>query len=274
MPATNLRTQVRNALRKQADHLVAARDGNLNEADTVRLINVIFEKVLGYDPFTELSSEVQLKNKYVDMAVKIDGQIRFLLEAKAAGVTLRDRHIEQAQNYASRNNYTWVLLTNGLTWNLYHLTFEEGIEYERAFSVDIQKDGVEKVADCLALLHRASVRSGDLDGYWNTRVALSPSSIGSALFSEDVLRQIRRLIRQKEGLLTDIEDLAQGIRDMLTPEAREQIGPLRIRKASRRKKPDSPDAGTAPVRLVGVVDSSQAEENSSPDASSQRTTPG
>jgi hypothetical protein len=116
-------------LKKFLPHLLQAQCDNLNEADTVQRLIKVFEEVLGYDSLTEISRETQ--NKYVDVALKVDGVTRLLVEAKAAGVTLRDRHIEQAQSYASRNNCQWVLLTNGVVWQLYHLTIEEGIEYER-----------------------------------------------------------------------------------------------------------------------------------------------
>lgn len=49
-----------------------------------------FEDVLGYCAMTELTREKQVKDKYVDLAVKVDGVVRFLVEAKAGGVTLRD----------------------------------------------------------------------------------------------------------------------------------------------------------------------------------------
>ena len=153
---------VRKPLKKFIPHLIAARDQNLNEADiVVRLIKVL-EDVLGYDGLSEITREMNLKDKYVDLAVKIDGTVKFLIEAKSAGTELRDRHIEQAERYAAENNIRWVLLTNGTVWNLYHLTFDEGIEYARAFSVDITTD-FDQCAECIGLLHRTSVRNNGLD---------------------------------------------------------------------------------------------------------------
>ncbi len=114
---------IRLGLKKFMPHLIQAQRDNLNEADTVMRITKFFVDVLGYDAMSEISRETHLKGKFVDIAIKIDGVMRLLIEAKAAGVTLRDRHIEQAEKYAFRNNYRWVLLTNGVVWNLYHLTF-------------------------------------------------------------------------------------------------------------------------------------------------------
>jgi len=244
---------VRKPLKKFIPHLVAARDQNLNEADiVVRLIKVL-EDVLGYDGLSEITREMNLKDKYVDLAVKVDGTVKFLIEAKSAGTELRDRHIEQAERYAAENNIRWVLLTNGIVWNLYHLTFEEGIEYARAFSIDITTD-LDQCAECLGLLHRTSVRKNGLDDFWAHRVALGPASIGRALFHENTLRLMRREVRKREGLAIDEEDLAKALHDMLSIESREVIGPLKIRRqrAPRQPKKDA--------QVVGAKEAGKAHE--------------
>ena len=195
---------IRKPLKKLLPHLLKAQADNLNEGDTVQRVIKVFEEVLGYDPMVEISRESAIKEKYCDLALKIDDAIRILVEVKAAGMVLRDRHTEQAQNYASHGNIRWVVLTNGVMWNLYHLTFEEGIEATLAFTVELSGEGAsEKACEFLALLHRQSVKKGDLDDYWERRVALSPASIGRALFTEEALKFIRREIRRREGVSID-----------------------------------------------------------------------
>ena len=50
------------------------------------------------------------------------------------------------------------------------------------------------------------------------------------LLRENTLRLMRREVRRKEGLAVDEEDLAQVQHDMLSVEAREVIGPMKIRR--------------------------------------------
>jgi len=227
---------IRRSLRRFAPQFIQAREAGINEAGTVDRLRRFFEDVLGYDGLQDITREAQMKNKYVDLCLKIEGNIRLLVEAKAASVKLRERHIEQAESYASRNNYQWVLLTNGVEWHLYHLTFEEGIEYERAFIVSLATaDGIEDAAKKLALLHKQSVRKGELEKFWEKATAMCAASIGQALFTEGVLRVVRREIRRSCGVLIDTEDLAAALHDMLTQEAREEIGPARVRKKRRKK---------------------------------------
>ena len=83
--------------------------------------------------------------------MKLQGQVRFLVEAKAMHLALSDRHIEQAGNYASRSGIPWVVLTNGITWRLYHLTFESsGIEHDLCFEVNLELESdLDEVWKCL-----------------------------------------------------------------------------------------------------------------------------
>jgi hypothetical protein len=227
---------IRRQLRRFAPQFVEAREKSLNEADTVDRLHRFVEKVLGYDPSEDIGREAQMKHKFVDLCLKIDGTIQLLVEAKAANVQLRDRHIDQAWMYASQNNYRWVVLTNGVEWRLYHLTFDEGIEYEPAFVASLEtEEGIEHAAKSLALLHKQSVRKGELEKFWEKASALCAASIGKALFTDSVLRVLRREIRKSCGVLIDPEDLAKATHELLNHEAREEIGPARIRRRRRKK---------------------------------------
>jgi predicted type IV restriction endonuclease len=253
---------IRKPLKKLLPFLIQGQQDSLNEADTVQRIVKVFEEVLGYDGMTEITRERQIKDKYVDLAVRVDGTVFLLVEVKAGGVVLRDRHIDQAQRYAAEGNIRWALLTNGVSWNLYHLTFEEGIEYERAFTLDLSADSLDRAAELLGLLHRQGVRAQALETYWGQRVALGPASIGRALFSEDVLRLIRRNIRKEEGILIDPEDLAGAIHGMLSTEARERIGPMRVRR--KRKPRATPSKPRRPRRSGSSAPAEDSEPASAP----------
>ena len=224
-------TDIRKALQKFVPTFLAARDASLNEADTVLRLCKCFETVFGYDAIEDISREANLKNKFVDICLKIDGKVKILVEAKAAPVQLRDRHIDQAQSYASHNNYPWVLLTNGVEWNLYHLTFGDGIDYQLAFSVSLKDEtGIDEAAAKLNHLHKLVVKKGGLEEYWESTTAMSAGSIGKSLFTDTVLIALRKQIRKDCKTIVDHEELAASLHGMLTTEAREQIGPLKIRR--------------------------------------------
>jgi len=226
---------IRAAFRKLAPFLIQAAEQNLNEADTVRRIVKVFEDALGYDGMTEISRESLIKGKYVDLAVKLEGVTKLLVEVKAAGTPLRDRHIDQARGYAAEGNIRWVVLTNCSNWNLYHLTFEEGIEHDLVWEVDLNAQTPDEVAEVLAVLHRESIKRGLHDELWMKKSALGPQSLGRALFTEAVISLIRREIRRSEGISIAEEDLVVAIKSLFSADAREQMGPIKIRRRKRKK---------------------------------------
>lgn len=233
---------IRTPLKKFSRHFVDLREAKANESDTVARLRHFFEQVLGYDEVKDISSETEMKGKYVDLCLKIDGNICLLVEAKAAAIQLRVRQIDQAKHYASENGFRWVLLTNGVEWNLYHVSFDEhdGIEYDPAFEVSVADGHLDEAAEKLSLIHKRSVSRGGLERYWERVSALCAGSIGKAIFHETVLKVLRREIRRQCGVLIDPEDLAVAVHEMFSQDARDEMGPLRIRK--RRKATGKPVA--------------------------------
>jgi predicted type IV restriction endonuclease len=239
---------IKKPLRKFAPHFIKAREASCNESDTVDRLRQFFEDVLGYEPMDDISREIEMKRKYVDLCLKIDGNIRLLVEAKAAAIPLRVRHIDQAKHYASENGFRWVLLTNGVDWNLYHVTFneEDGIEYDLAFAVTLADGAMDEVAKKLAILHKKAIAKGELEKFWKHKSAMCAGSIAKALFQSNVLNVIRREIRRQCNVLIDPEDLATAVQEMLSVEAREEIGPVRIRRRKKRV-PAKPKLKTLPA---------------------------
>ncbi|MBW8318372.1 MAG: type I restriction enzyme HsdR N-terminal domain-containing protein [Arenimonas sp.] len=85
-----------------------------------------FLRALGYDVFdpTEVVPEftadaVGKKGEKVDYAIKIDNEIRILIECKPVSVTLERKHLDQLYRYFSVTNAKFAILTNGRTFNFY-----------------------------------------------------------------------------------------------------------------------------------------------------------
>ena len=69
----------------------AARDRDINESDTVVIIADFISEVLGFDKYSELTTEFSIRGTYCDLAVKVEDEVFFLVEAKAVGITLKER---------------------------------------------------------------------------------------------------------------------------------------------------------------------------------------
>jgi hypothetical protein len=202
-----------------------------------------FEDVLGYDSLSgEISKEVSIKDRYCDFGIRISGDYKFLVEVKAAGnKSLREKDIEQAENYGSRMGIKWVLLTNGIEWQLYHLSFSEGegIAHDLLFNVNLIENvesDPDKVWSCIGLLEKENIKKEILEEFLNNKKALSPQSLIKTLFKEEVLTVIRRELNRSGEVRLDMKDVVGAIKEMLSKDALMEAGELGFKKRRKRKK--------------------------------------
>ena len=140
----------------------------------------------------------------------------FLVEAKAAHIkSLNEKHIEQAENYAQRSAVNWVLLTNGVDWQLYHLTFDNnGSHPDLVFKLDFL-DALEKdpdlAWDTLSVLAKNNVEEGSLDDYYEQQKLLSPKTIVATLVGEEVLMKIRQELNRKAPARLELKGASEVI---------------------------------------------------------------
>jgi len=226
-------------LKKYIPIFQQAQEQNINEAETSLRIGKFLEDVLGYDVFHDITKEHTIKDRYVDYAIKADGKVMFFIEIKQAGIELKEKHIEQASNYAANAGVEWVLLTNGIAWQMYHLTFDEGIQSDLIISTNILADDA---SDKLSLFHKKSILKGDCLASSKIK-ALSPRSIVQSIFHENTLRMMRTHLKKMSGVTIEEQDLIAGIKGMISSQTWESIGDVKIkrkRKASRHNAPEQP----------------------------------
>ena len=174
--------------------------------------------------------------------------MKFFIEVKQAGISLKTRHIEQAENYAANSGVPWVVLTNGRFWQLYHLSFEDGIQSDLVWAVDLSEDDVKGSAEKIALLHKKSIIKDEINDYLAKVKTLSPRSIVQAVFHENSLKMIRACLRKSTGVRVDEQELVDNIKKMISQEAWEEIGDVKItrkRRSTKHKQKEVPPAKSA-----------------------------
>ena len=116
--------------------LSSAKARDVGESDTVTIITDMLSEVFGYDKYSEITSEYAIRGTYCDLAIKLDGSLQTLIEVKAIGLELKDAHVKQAVDYAANQGVDWVMLTNGITWRVYHVIFAKPIAHELVIDID------------------------------------------------------------------------------------------------------------------------------------------
>ena len=204
-------------LKKFQPILDSAKARDVTEADTVTIIKDMLSDVFGYDKYSEITSELAIRGTYCDLAVKLDGKISLLIEAKAIGIDLKDQHIKQAVDYAANLGIDWVVLTNGIIWNVYHVIFSKPIEKELVVSFDATqlKARLEKDLEVIYLLCKEGWQKSALTDFKSQQEALSRYTIGALLQSDSLLDVLKRELRR---ISPDIKIDEQSILDVLLNE--------------------------------------------------------
>lgn len=194
-----------------------AKARDVGEADTSTLVKDILADVFGYDKYTEITAEYQIKGTYCDLAIKIEGKLALLIEVKAVNLELKDTHIKQAVDYAANQGVEWVILTNAQVWQVYKVSFAQPISHELLMSLNFPALSHKSESDMeqMFLLTREAQGKSLLDEYLELKQALSRFCVGAVLLSEPVLSVIRRELKR---LSPDVRIDVTEIEHVLTNE--------------------------------------------------------
>ncbi len=178
--------------------LTAAKARDVGESDTVTIVKDMLAGVFGYDKYSEVTSEFAIRGTYCDLAIKMDGLVKTLIEVKAIGIDLKDHHVKQAIDYAANQGVDWVVLTNGIKWRVYHLTFAKPIDQDLVVDIDFCALSARTQSDLDSLFlwcREAWVRSA-LTEYQEHKQALSRFFLSAMLLTDPVLEVMRRELRR------------------------------------------------------------------------------
>ncbi len=210
---------------------------DVSEADTVTLVKDILAYCFGYDKYQELTSEQQIRGTFCDLAVKIEGKIKYLIEVKAAGVNLNDSHLRQAISYGANQGIEWVVLTNAVEWRLYRIKFGQPIDHEEVSSFCFLEINPKKEDDLkkVFLLCREGISSDAMDTYHQHTQILNKFTIAQILLTDPIVSVIKREIRR---LFPEIKVDTEQITDILNNEIlkREVIEGEKVKETQQKIK--------------------------------------
>lgn len=179
-----------------------ARDKDINESDTVTVLMDVLADIFGYDKYTEITSEYAIKHTYCDLAIKLDGTPRILIEVKAAGLDLKTQHIKQAVDYGSNSGVDWVVLTNSVFWKIYKIIYAKPIDTELVYEFDLTEMSAKKAGDLdqiYCLTREAMTKSSKvsyLEDYHIQKQLMNKFTIGQILLTEPVSTAVKKILRQ------------------------------------------------------------------------------
>jgi predicted type IV restriction endonuclease len=198
--------------------LQLAKDRDVNESDTVSILNDILGEVFGFDKYLEVTSEFSIRGTYCDLAVKVDGKVQFLIEAKAIGIDLKDNHMKQACDYGANHGVQWVILTNGLEWKIYRIRFEQPINFDLVCTFNFLELNArdEKDKELLFLLSKEGLPKNAREDFYEKVQSVNRYVIGSLILAEPVLSVLRRELRKlADGMKVEVDEIEKIVRSQV-----------------------------------------------------------
>lgn len=154
---------------------------SLNEANTSSHIIIPFLYALNWNihSCSELEHQYTIENGIIDLALKIDGIVKVLIEIKKMDENI-SKWEHQIRKYAIDRNIYLFILTNGIRWQFY-TWLKQGIGFHNFITLDINIDDKIYIAKILYnLLSKERIASDVSRNYISTMVI---THSGSSLYS-------------------------------------------------------------------------------------------
>lgn len=194
--------------------LEQARARDVNEADTVTIVKDLLADLFGYDKYTEVTSEHAIRGTFCDLAIKLDGQLSFLIEVKAIGLDLKDQHVKQAVDYAAHEGVEWVLLTNGASWRAYRVIFAQPIQFDLVVEIRML-ELMPRNSDHLELLWlfaKEGWQKARIGEFHAQRQAVNRYTLAALILSEPMLDSFRKELRRlHDGIKVTNEQISEAL---------------------------------------------------------------
>lgn len=214
------RERVKTAIRRFSKPLadLVARDAN--EGDTRLLVTDFLCEGLGYDKYENLTTEYEVRGDFADYGVRIDQQLIAFIEVKRCTTKLTTRHLRQVEMYAVNEGIEWLILTNAVNWQVYHLTGGLPVVIDLALDVNLLGDEtVTQKAGQLFYITREALKRRQIDELWKAKRATAPPSLAKVMLSPSVTDSIRKELRRSTGQNVDTGDIARLLKEtVICPE--------------------------------------------------------
>ena len=200
--------------------LADADKRDVDEADTGTIVVDMLNEVFGFDKYSEITKEYKISKTFCDVAVKLNDKIRYLVEVKAIGNTLKDNHIRQAVNYGAREGIDWVVLTNGLRWLVFRVLRKDRVSQELVCEFDFMevKPRTKKGQETLFMLCKRGVNKPKalIEEIYGRQQVVNKHTIAALMMSEEVQKIIvRELKKLEQNIKPEKEEIAAIITEQV-----------------------------------------------------------
>lgn len=220
------RKRMNDAIRRFRNPINDLITRDANEGDTRLLVTDFLCDALGYDKYSDLTTEYRVRGQYADFGIRLDRKLVAFIEIKRIASTLNKQHLNQVQNYALNEGVEWIILTSGERWQAYHVTPALPVETDLVLDIDLLELS-KKDREDLFYLTKESFGRAQINELWQARRATSIESLTKVLFSDRVLDAMRLELRAQTSHRLECEEIQALVqRKLVRPEILEADKPV------------------------------------------------
>jgi len=224
------------SIKKYRKKYLIGKYSELDESGTRLMINSLLTDVLGFTGIEEVKTEYMIRGTYADYVIQVNGKRYFIVEVKAMGLELSQKHLRQAVNYAANEGIEWALLTNGKRLDFYRIIFDKPIDSRKMFSIDLSDVKQFRVAvENLQYITKQLILRKGLEHLWDKCAALEPSNISRLLYSKYIINFLRRQLRKTHKSKFS-DDEIKGVVTRVIEEQFESAKPQRKRRRKQKRR--------------------------------------
>ncbi len=215
-----IQERIKAALRRFKPLLKAARERDAGRADTATLALDLLSELFGYDRYTEITSELDNKESVFDFSIQTEGQPRMLVRVSPIGMAPDDRYLLATAQYAQMNGVDWIILTNGIGWQVHHVEDVGANAPETpvvlVFDLLQMQPGRDAHLGTIHLLTREGHEKAGLSHFKLRLEMTNRHYLGAMVLSDAVVASVRRELRKLNPDLRVTpaelrENLAKGV---------------------------------------------------------------
>ncbi|MED5495304.1 MAG: hypothetical protein VYB58_06240 [Verrucomicrobiota bacterium] len=215
-----IQERIKAALRRFKPLLKAARERDAGRADTATLALDLLSELFGYDRYTEITSELDNKESVFDFSIQTEGQPRMLVRVSPIGMAPDDRYLLATAQYAQMNGVDWIIMTNGIAWQVHHVEDVGANAPETpvvlAFDLLQMQPGREAHLGTIHLLTREGHEKAGLSHFKLRLEMTNRHYLGAMVLSDAVVASVRRELQKLNPDLRVTpaelrENLAKGV---------------------------------------------------------------
>jgi hypothetical protein len=208
---------------------------SLDESATRIMINYLLTSILEFEELVDIKTEYRIKGEYADYIIELKGKKKFVIEVKSIQIDLSDKHLKQSLSYAANEGIDWIILLNGRQLQLHKVFFEKPIKTQQIFSINFLDQSTFKEAiGFISLLTKRSTEKNLLEEYWTKFEASSPKNLSRLLYSETVVKYLRKELKKATKIPFSDEFVSDSLYKIIT-EAVEFERPSLKKKSTKQK---------------------------------------